>query len=589
MSSRTPKHFSTRPVGWRARACVAAGLAVAVITAPLIGCTSTTGSTTSATTSTTSSTTSSDTSVSQATSDSGDAVSLLDTSSVYSDRDLDASYDESSATTITLSDSGSSASGSGVTIDGSTITITEEGTYVITGSLSDGQIVVAAADDAKVQIVLAGASITSSDSAAIYVSTADKVFLTLADGTENSLSTTGEFVSTNDDNIDGTVFSKSDLTINGDGTLNVTSASGHGIVCKDELVIVGGTINVDAAGHAIQGKDSVAIGGGTLNLTAGTDGIHCANDEDTSLGYIYVSDGTINVTAASDGFDAGLFLEVDGGTINVSATDDGLHAEYGLVINGGTIDVTQSNEALEGSYVTITGGTIDATASDDGVNASGDPDTTTSSSSGGMGAAMEYDSTAKLTISGGTLTLDASGDGLDSNGDIEISGGTTVVSGPTNSGNGSIDYGGSATISGGTLIAAGSSGMFETVTSTGEQGVISISASGNAGDTIEVLDSDGNVIASATVAKQYECITLSSPDIVSGGTYTIRYGSEETTVTLDGTSYSDVSGTMGGQSQGMGAQGQGTGSAPTGMGGRGSSTMGSTSSTTSTGTTNQSA
>lgn len=158
--------------------------------------------------------------------------------------------------------------GAGAAVDGSTITITEAGTYVISGSLSDGQIVVDAADDAKVQIVLAGASVTSSSSAAVYVKAADKVFLTLAEGTQNALSTSGSFADTGDgNNVDGTVFSKADLTVNGSGSLSVTSSQGHGIVCKDDLAICGGSIDVTAAGHAIQGKDSVAVGVGTLTFS----------------------------------------------------------------------------------------------------------------------------------------------------------------------------------------------------------------------------------------------------------------------------------------------------------------------------------
>lgn len=158
--------------------------------------------------------------------------------------------------------------GAGAAVDGSTITITEAGTYVISGSLSDGQIVVDAADDAKVQIVLAGASVTSSSSAAVYAKAADKVFLTLAEGTQNALSASGSFADTGDgNNVDGTVFSKADLTVNGSGSLSVTSSQGHGIVCKDDLAICGGSIDVTAAGHAIQGKDSVAVGVGTLTFS----------------------------------------------------------------------------------------------------------------------------------------------------------------------------------------------------------------------------------------------------------------------------------------------------------------------------------
>lgn len=559
------------------RTCVAAGLALALTAAPLVGCASaSSGSGTSAASAVLTDETAATTT---AATTSGNAVTLLDTTDVYSDRDQSGDYDVSDATAITLADGGTTVTGSGVTVDGSTVTITQAGTYVVSGTLSDGQIVVDAADDAKVQIVLSGTSVTSADAAAIYVKAADKVFLTLAEGTTNALATTGSFADAGDgNNVDGAVFSKADLTVNGSGSLSVSSAQGHGIVCKDDLVIYGGTVDVTAAGHAIQGKDSVAIGAGTLKLTAGTDAIHCANDEDAEKGWVYVSGGTITATATSDGIDAGLFLEVDGGSIDVAAADDGLHAEYGLVINGGTITVSQSSEALEGSYVAITGGVIDATATDDGINAAGDPTETSAADGGavggGMGGMDENDSTAYVTISGGTVRVDASGDGIDSNGNLTISGGETYVSGPTNDGNGALDYAGSGTVTGGTIIATGSTGMVQTLAASGSRGVMLVSASGSAGDSIEVLDSAGNVLCSTTATKQFACVVVSCAGLESNGAYTLRVGSSETSVTLSDGSYSDVSGGFGADG-GMGMGGPGSGGqvpsdtqAPGGSGGQ---------------------
>jgi hypothetical protein len=207
--------------------------------------------------------------VATATASSESAVTLLDTSDVFSDRDWDASYDASEATTITLSDAGPTLSWAREPrLTAPPSQSPRRGTYVISRPLSDGQIVVDAADDAKVQIVLAGASVTSSSSAAVYAKAADKVFLTLAEGTQNALSASGSFADTGDgNNVDGTVFSKADLTVNGSGSLSVTSSQGHGIVCKDDLAICGGSIDVTAAGHAIQGKDSVAVGAGTLTFS----------------------------------------------------------------------------------------------------------------------------------------------------------------------------------------------------------------------------------------------------------------------------------------------------------------------------------
>ena len=508
------------------------------------------------------------TSSSNAGTTSGTSAGTIDASDLFSDRDLDPSYDEADAETITLSDDGSSSTSDAVQIDGSTITITAEGIYVVSGTLADGQIVVDA-DGAKVQIVLDGTSISSSSSSAIYVSAADKVFLTLADGSENSLAASGADETVDDHNVDGCVFATSDLTINGDGTLSVASEQGNGIVCKDELALVSGDVSVTAAGHAVQANDQIGFADGTWELTGGTDAINCANDEDSTLGNVVIEGGTLELVAGSDGIDAGGVLQIDGGTITVDAADDGIHAEYDLYVNDGSITVSQSEEAVEGATVTITGGELDLTASDDGINASGDPDdsssdSTDSSQSGGMGGSMEVDDTADLTISGGTVIVDASGDGLDSNGTFEMSGGTVYVSGPTDSGNGAIDYGSEATISGGTIIAAGSSGMAETFSESSSQASAIVYLDSSTTGEIVLTDADGNEIASFTPDKEYSCVVVSSPEMEEGETFTLTCGSQTTELELTGAVTSSGSGSSAGMG-GMGAQGSsGMGGAPAG-------------------------
>ena len=187
---------------------------------------------------------------------------------MYTDRDLTQTYDESEAINVNLSDGNSTCESSSVTVDNKTnaIKITADGVYVFSGSLSDGQIIVDAADDAKVEIVLKNASITNDTSAAIYVKNAKKTFITLADGTKNSLSTTGTFEADGDTNVDGVIFSKEDLTIKGTGSLTANSAEGHGIVGKDDLVITGGTISVTAGKKGIAGKDSIRVNGGEITV-----------------------------------------------------------------------------------------------------------------------------------------------------------------------------------------------------------------------------------------------------------------------------------------------------------------------------------
>ena len=462
----------------------------------------------------------------------------LDENDMYTDRDLTQTYDESEAINVNLSDGNSTCESSSVTVDNKTnaITITAEGVYVFSGSLSDGQIVVDAADDAKVEIVLKNASITNDTSAAIYVKNAKKTFITLADGTKNSLSTTGTFEADGDTNVDGVIFSKEDLIIKGTGSLTVNSAEGHGIVGKDDLVITGGTISVTAGKKGIAGKDSIRVNGGEITVDAQDDGFHSGNDDDASKGWTYIS----------------------GGQITIESKDDGIHADSELRIAGGEISVTQSNEGLESQVINIIDGTINIVSSDDGLNASSG----SSDSSGNTNQKqdpMAGDDSCVLNISGGTLTIDAGGDGVDSNGSLNVSGGSVYVSGPTDNGNAALDSGTSSTITGGTVIAAGSSGMAENFGSDSTQGSMLVSTENGSG-TITLTDSDGNVLASFTPTKSYSCAVISTPDIALGGTYTVTYGAQTTSVTMDSSSYvySNVSGGQGGQGfpRGQGGPGQ---------------------------------
>ena len=270
---------------------------------------------------------STDTTESQQAVSTGDTLSYDD---MFTDRDLDVGYEESDSVKISLSDdsttvsSGSSDNSStddtvdGVTVDGNMITITSGGTYIISGTLSEGQLVVDA-DDEKVQLVLDNADITCATSAAIYVKSAGKTFITLAEGSENILMNTAEFETIDDNNIDAVIFSKDDLTLNGSGTLTINSENGHGIVSKDDLKITGGTYNITAASHALSGKDSVRIAGGTFNLVSGKDGIHSENADDSSKGYVYIAGGEFTIDSTGDGIDAANIVQIDDGMFDITA------------------------------------------------------------------------------------------------------------------------------------------------------------------------------------------------------------------------------------------------------------------------------
>lgn len=320
----------------------------------------------------------------------GSPLSLIDAANFWSKRDLDPSYAEYEATTVVFDGDGENASGadaSSVTASGDTLTISGEGIYILSGKSDSMGIVVDAPADAKVQLVLAGLSLSCDGGACLHVKSADKVFLTVKDGTENSLASTGELADA--DGADGTVFSKADLTVNGAGSLSVTSEAGNGVVGKDEVTLVSSVTAIDAPkGHAIDANDNIAIHGGTWDLSSGKDGLHSENDDDQTKGWVYADGGTISIAAGTDGIDAGSQVQIDGGSLSLECGDDGIHAELDLVINGGTVDVTRCAEGVEGGTVTITAGDVSVTADDDGINATGTPDKSADGAQGDAGNGM---------------------------------------------------------------------------------------------------------------------------------------------------------------------------------------------------------
>ena len=292
------------------RAMLGAIVLTASMTVTAVGC----GSTSAGSTETADAVTESQTETAEVSNIDG----ILDSSDMFTNRDKEIGYDEESAIAINLSDGASTADSDSVVIDGDTITIAEEGTYILSGSLTNGQIVVEA-ENAKVQLVLDNADISCETSAAIYVKAADKVFITTTDGSTNTVCTSGEFEAIDDNNIDAAIFSKSDLTLNGAGSLEVTCENGHGIVSKDNLVITSGEYVVDAGKHALSGKDSVRIAGGTFDLTADKDGIHSENTDEEEKGFVYIENGSFTITSDGDGIDASYVVEIVDGSFDITA------------------------------------------------------------------------------------------------------------------------------------------------------------------------------------------------------------------------------------------------------------------------------
>ena len=453
----------------------------------------------------------------------------IDITDMFTKRDLAGNYDESEAVKITLSGKTAACNSSNVQIEDGVVTIKAAGVYVLSGTLTDGTIVVDAGDDDKVQLVLDGVLIMAADYAAIYAKNADKVFVTLAEGAGNSLTVSGDYVQTDDNNVDAVIFAKCDLTLNGTGSLTVKDNMGHGIVSKDDLVVTGGTYTIYSQDHCLNGKDSVRIADGTFNLSCDEDGIHAGND-DQQDGYVYI----------------------EGGDINISVGDDALHAEGLLIITGGDIDVSKSCEGVEGYKILVTGGDIDVVSSDDGFNAAGG-----SSGSGynhdGFGGGpdmggvyMDADSDAYIFITGGTININADGDGIDSNGCIGITGGSVYVLGPSDNGNGAMDYGICAAITGGEIVAVGGSGMAQGFgdESTQCSALVNFDEWIDAGETITLTNSDGKEVLSYKADKKFNSVVISTSDMKQGGIYTLTVGDQGSTFTLDDITYSEGSGGM---------------------------------------------
>lgn len=432
-------------------------------------------------------------------------------------KDTDSSYDLSEAQFISLNGDTASSDSSNVKINGSVVTIKGKGTYVISGTLNDGYIAVDAGDSDDIQLVFKNAKITSSDYAALYCLNADNVYITLEDGTGNRLANSGEFDSKDDNNVDGAIFSKTDIAINGTGSLEIESTD-HGMVGKDDITITGGNIKITSSGDGIQANDSVAIKDAVIDITCGKDGIQSDNEKDLTKGYVYIASGEIKI----------------------SAGDDGITASSSLQIDGGTVDIIKSYEGLEGQNIEINGGTISLVSSDDGINAV----------SASSGEAMQADGASTLRINGGEIYVRTEGDGVDSNGSFEMTDGTLTVIGPTSGANGSLDVNGSAVISGGTVIMAGASGMATNFTGA-SQGTMLISVGNQSqGSEISVKDSSGNVILETVADSSYQSILISSPDLIKGNSYIVTAGTFSETVTLDDNLYGSGMG-FGGPGGGM--------------------------------------
>jgi len=430
--------------------------------------------------------------------------------SLFTEKDLDGAWDTSGASVITLNGASASISGSGAYVNGSDVVIASPGKYVISGSLEEGSVIVDSYDSSKVWIMLDGVDITCSADACFQIDQADKVFLTLAEGSVNTMTSGSEYsAEALADGTGGVIFAHDDLTINGSGSLVLTGGYKHGIDANDDLVITG---------------------------------------------------GEISVTVPSDGFHVNDSFRLTGASVAISAGDDGIHSDTSIVVAGGSLLISECYEGLEALTVDISGGEIVIYPSDDGINANGGSGMGMMGFGGMHGASQQTDQTKAagssgtdqtetwLHISGGDLTIiNESGrdaDGLDSNGDILITGGNIRVSMVNSGSNCAIDYasesGGVCEITGGTVIACGSYSMAEGFSETSSQcSVLYIISEGeDAGETVGIEDSDGNMLISWEVPCSFSAVTISCPEMEQGGTYKMVIGDREEGITIEETSAS---------------------------------------------------
>ncbi len=496
-----------------------------------------------------------------------------------------AQHDLADATTITLSGADAAVDGTGAEADGGVVTITEGGIYAVSGTLSDGRIIVDA-PDADVTVALNGASISCSYGSPLYIYDASTATVHLVENTENTLTDgagytfADRFSSAADEEPDACLYSKADLVIEGAGRLIVTGNYNNGITSKDTLEIYDAAVSVTAVNHGVNGKDANTIRAATLTVVSGGDAVRASNDADATLGWVSITDAVLNLTAGEDGIQAETALTITGGscsivsgggstvqpdetlsakgikagttltlnggdyvldcsddaihsngsvtvtdgTFTVSSGDDALHADAALTVSGGTIDILIAYEGLEGATVSVSGGIVSIVCTDDGINAAGGAD---ASGFGGFGpdnAFADGDDSYWIDISGGSLRIQAGGDGIDSNGSITLSGGTLLVS-STGQDDGSIDYGTSFTLSGGTLLAIGVGFMSQSPSELSQCAVsIGFDTTLSAGTYVSL--SGGTQDFVFCLPDGASNLLFSSSALTSGDTVTVSYGGD---------------------------------------------------------------
>ena len=486
----------------------------------------------------------------------------------------DYTWNEGDEIQITLADNSTDISGSGASVAGNVITITSSGTFNISGSLSDGQIIVNTEDEDLVRLVLNDVNINCSSCSPIYLFNADKVIIVLEENSSNKLSDGSSYtdLGLGEDNPNAVIFSMVDLTIDGYGFLEIDANYNDGITSKDGLIISSGAINISAVDDGIKGKDYLIIYNGDILLEVNGAGLKSDNEDDDTKGYITIENGSFNINSGGEGIDAVKDVEIllgefditsggkgingttstsisngdfqinsvdDGihsnGTVTITdgvysifTNDDGIHSDYDLVIHDGEINITNSYEGIESAVgdITINGGEINLVSSDDGVNLAAGGASGRGSSSGNY----------YLNINDGYIVINPGGDGLDANSNVIMTGGTVIIHGSTSERDGAIDYDGSFNISGGTLIATGTSRKANAPGSSSTQNSVFVNfrSTQSAGYLIHIENQTGEDILTFAPEKAYESVAFSSAGLVTGTSYDFYLGGSSSGTEVDG-------------------------------------------------------
>lgn len=516
---------------------------------------------------------------------------LSDVFGDYEEVDFQTDYDEEAATKITFGSTTKIEGEGAESVDNvdHVVSITQGGTYILSGSATNGQLKVNVSKEDSVHLIFDGVTLSNDFGPAIWIEEADQVIATLVTGTVNTFMDASEYQNQTEESKEDAVFySQADLTINGSGTLAITGNYKNGLVSKDDLVLISGVYQIEAVKDAVVGKDMVSIYDGDYTLTTQEgDGIKANNDSESEKGYVAIDGGLITIQAGRDGIQAETSLkiqeamlqittagganstdlideesykglkagneilitsgdftidsaddslhtngdiEITGGTFSLASGDDGIHADQTLTLAGGTIAITQSYEGLEAASIQLLGSDVSIVASDDGINASNGESATTGGMPGGPGGFGEVDENLVINITAGQIVVDAQGDGVDSNGNITMSGGTLIVNGTTSGGDGALDYDGTFDLTGGTLVAVGSSAMAQTVSDSSSQGTVSfyLDQKQSANQMVSLFDASNELLLAFTPIRDYQFVVISTPDLVIDQSYTLHLGGTAT-------------------------------------------------------------